>query len=207
MRDDLFAVLGAVDDDPDVRVAGAARRGPAFSTGGDLREFGSAPSPVVAREVRWRRDVWGRLLRAARGDRRRRARPRRRRRHGDGAALRPLRRRRRRALRAAGDGARHDPRRRRHADAAASRSASARALDLVLTGRWLDARGGGRAWGSSTRVVPRPRLDAATRWRWRAGWRALDPRVVRGGAPLRARRARPAARRRASRLSAGSRSG
>jgi len=35
--------------------------GPAFSTGGDLREFGTAPSPVVARWVRFRRDVWGRL--------------------------------------------------------------------------------------------------------------------------------------------------
>src|SRR3989442_99834 len=39
-----------------------AGRGPAFSTGGDVREFGSAPSPFLARAVRWRRDVWGRLL-------------------------------------------------------------------------------------------------------------------------------------------------
>ena len=30
--------------------------------GGDVSEFGTAPSPLVARAVRWRRDVWGRLL-------------------------------------------------------------------------------------------------------------------------------------------------
>ncbi len=35
--------------------------GQAFSTGGDLAEFGMAPSPIVARWVRFRRDVWGML--------------------------------------------------------------------------------------------------------------------------------------------------
>jgi enoyl-CoA hydratase len=62
MRDDLHAVLGAVDEDPEVRVLVLRGAGRAFSAGGDLREFGSAPSPVVARAVRFARDVWGRLL-------------------------------------------------------------------------------------------------------------------------------------------------
>jgi enoyl-CoA hydratase/carnithine racemase len=62
MRDDLFAALGAADDDPEVRALVLRGSGPAFSTGGDVREFGTAPSPSVARAVRWRRDVWGRLL-------------------------------------------------------------------------------------------------------------------------------------------------
>lgn len=61
MRDELFEALGAVDDDPEVRALVLRGRGRAFSTGGDVREFGTAPSPVIARAVRWRRDVWGRL--------------------------------------------------------------------------------------------------------------------------------------------------
>lgn len=63
MRDDLYQILLAVRDDPEVRVMILRGEGPAFSTGGDVSEFGSAPSPVGAREVRWRRDVWGTLLR------------------------------------------------------------------------------------------------------------------------------------------------
>jgi len=61
MRDDLFAALDAIQDDPEVRAMVLAGAGSAFSTGGDVSEFGTAPSPTVARWVRFRRDVWGRL--------------------------------------------------------------------------------------------------------------------------------------------------
>ena len=60
MRDEMFDVLSAIRDDPDVRVVifkGAGER--AFCVGADLTEFGTAPSPLIARQVRWERDVWG----------------------------------------------------------------------------------------------------------------------------------------------------
>src|SRR5579863_215941 len=61
MRDDLFQVLSAIHEDPEVRAMVLAGAGPAFSTGGDVSEFGQAPSPSAARWIRFRRDVWGRL--------------------------------------------------------------------------------------------------------------------------------------------------
>jgi enoyl-CoA hydratase len=63
MRDELYQVLGAIRDDPEVKVAilkGAS--GKAFCAGADLSEFLTAPSPVIARQVRWERDVWGLFL-------------------------------------------------------------------------------------------------------------------------------------------------
>ncbi len=63
MRDELYQVLSAINDDPEVRVIifrGAGDR--AFCAGADLTEFLTAPSPVVARQVRWERDVWGLFL-------------------------------------------------------------------------------------------------------------------------------------------------
>jgi enoyl-CoA hydratase/carnithine racemase len=63
MRDDLFGAFSLARDDDSIRAVVIRGNGRAFCAGGDLSEFGAAPSPVVAREVRWKRDVWG-LLRA-----------------------------------------------------------------------------------------------------------------------------------------------
>ncbi len=63
MRDDLYEVLGAIRDDSEVRVAifrGAGEK--AFCAGADLSEFLTAPPPVIARQVRFDRDVWGLFL-------------------------------------------------------------------------------------------------------------------------------------------------
>ena len=62
MRDDFSEALAAAGDDPDVRAVLIAGEGRGFCAGADLTEFGSAPSQVVAREVRWQRDVWGQLV-------------------------------------------------------------------------------------------------------------------------------------------------
>jgi enoyl-CoA hydratase/carnithine racemase len=63
MRDDLFEVLNAIRDDDEVRVAlfkGAGKK--AFCAGADLSEFLTAPPPVAARQIRFDRDVWGLFL-------------------------------------------------------------------------------------------------------------------------------------------------
>jgi enoyl-CoA hydratase/carnithine racemase len=63
MRDELYQVLGAIRDDSQVMVAvfrGGGQK--AFCAGADLSEFLSAPSPSVARAVRWERDIWGLFL-------------------------------------------------------------------------------------------------------------------------------------------------
>ena len=63
MRDDMSQALEAVQDDPDVRCVLLRGEGDrAFCTGADLTEFGTAPSRVIARQVRWERDVWGQFL-------------------------------------------------------------------------------------------------------------------------------------------------
>jgi len=63
MRDELFEVLSAIKDDDEVAVVilkGAGDK--AFCAGADLTEFLTAPSPVIARQVRRERDVWGLFL-------------------------------------------------------------------------------------------------------------------------------------------------
>ena len=62
MRDDFSEALAAVADDPDVNALLITGEGRAFCAGADLTEFGTAPSLVTARRVRWDRDVWGQLL-------------------------------------------------------------------------------------------------------------------------------------------------
>jgi enoyl-CoA hydratase/carnithine racemase len=175
MRDDLHAVLAAADADPAIRVVVLRGRGPAFSAGGDLREFGSAPSPFVARQVRWERDVWGQLLRlraitlAAV--------------HGlavgggmEMALLCDL-------CLAADDASFALPETGRGmipgvggTQTLPRRVGVARALELVLTGRRVDA-GEAEALGLVAHVVPRRRLEAATRVLARRLAR-LPPRVA-----------------------------
>jgi enoyl-CoA hydratase/carnithine racemase len=63
MRDELYEVLSAVRDDPDVGVVilkGAGEK--AFCAGADLTEFLTAPPPVFARQARFARDIWGLFL-------------------------------------------------------------------------------------------------------------------------------------------------
>jgi enoyl-CoA hydratase len=63
MRDELYQILGAIKDDPDVSVVILKGTGDkAFCAGADLSEFLTAPSPIIARQVRWERDVWGLFL-------------------------------------------------------------------------------------------------------------------------------------------------
>lgn len=63
MRDELYEVLGAIKDDSQVEAVilkGAGEK--AFCAGADLTEFLTAPSPIIARQARFERDVWGRFL-------------------------------------------------------------------------------------------------------------------------------------------------
>ncbi len=63
MRDELYQALSAMRGDSEVMVAvfkGAGQK--AFCAGADLSEFLSAPSPTIARGVRWERDIWGLFL-------------------------------------------------------------------------------------------------------------------------------------------------
>ena len=63
MRDDLYEIVGAIKDDPEVRVAVVRGEGErAFCAGADLSEFLTAPSVMQARRIRAIRDLWGLML-------------------------------------------------------------------------------------------------------------------------------------------------
>ncbi len=62
MRDDFAEALWAVAEDDEIGALLITGQGRAFCAGADLSEFGSAPSQVIARNVRWQRDVWGQLI-------------------------------------------------------------------------------------------------------------------------------------------------
>ena len=161
MRDGLFAALGAVRDDPRVQAMIVRGNGPAFCTGGDLAEFGTAPSPTRAREVRWLRDVWGMLwsvpavtIAAVHGYT-----------VGGGLEMALLCDQciaasdARFALPETGLGMIPGV---GGTQTLARLAGLGRALHVVLAGRWFDARQA-RAWGIASRVVPRRQLDAAAR--------------------------------------------
>jgi len=63
MRDELWEIIAAVRDDPDVRAVvfkGAGDK--AFSAGADISEFGTAPSYAESRRARRERDLWWAML-------------------------------------------------------------------------------------------------------------------------------------------------
>jgi enoyl-CoA hydratase len=62
MRDELWTVMGAVRDDPEVRVLIIKGAGDNFSSGADISDFGTAPSVVEARRARRERDLWQLIL-------------------------------------------------------------------------------------------------------------------------------------------------
>jgi len=63
MRDELYQALEAIRDDSEVKVAMLKAAGDrVFCAGADLSEFLTAPSPVIARRVRFERDIWGLFL-------------------------------------------------------------------------------------------------------------------------------------------------
>jgi enoyl-CoA hydratase/carnithine racemase len=62
MRDELIEVFRWLPLHPDVRAVVIKGRGRNLSAGADLKEFGSAPSILDGRRIRWQRDPWTPLL-------------------------------------------------------------------------------------------------------------------------------------------------
>jgi enoyl-CoA hydratase len=63
MRDDMYEVFCAIRDDDEVRVVVLNGSGDkAFCAGADLNEFLTSPSPLAGRKIRFERDVWRLIL-------------------------------------------------------------------------------------------------------------------------------------------------
>ena len=63
MRDELYEYMRLFQDDEEAKVAiikGNGERG--FCAGADLSEFGTAPSQIMARNIRFSRDLWSLFL-------------------------------------------------------------------------------------------------------------------------------------------------
>jgi len=63
MRDELYEYMRLFQDDDEAKVAiikGNGERG--FCAGADLSEFGTAPSQIMARNIRFSRDLWSLFL-------------------------------------------------------------------------------------------------------------------------------------------------
>jgi enoyl-CoA hydratase len=61
-RDELCIVLSAINQDEEVRVLIIDGAGRGFCAGADIDEFGTAPSPCIARRVRFARDFFAMLF-------------------------------------------------------------------------------------------------------------------------------------------------
>jgi enoyl-CoA hydratase/carnithine racemase len=62
MRDEFSEALSLISIDADIRCLIITGEGRAFCSGADLTEFGTAPSQVISRYVRWKRDLWSQML-------------------------------------------------------------------------------------------------------------------------------------------------
>lgn len=60
-RGEIYAALTLVRDDPSISAVVFSGRGPCFCAGADLNEFGTAPPPLEARDIKSDRDLWSLL--------------------------------------------------------------------------------------------------------------------------------------------------
>ena len=59
MRDEFWEILNAIKTADEISVVMLKGEGPrAFCTGADLTEFGTSPSPNIARQIRFERAIW-----------------------------------------------------------------------------------------------------------------------------------------------------